>query len=696
MSDHTIQVINQALTSYLHGQDSKQVLHQLLTHLVHLTSGEFAFIAKLDTPNDPESHLTELAAVGSFEPEWQQLIQKVMSDKIEVILPLENTKTFLGVPLLSNGIYSSILILVAKELEEIQYQSLIETITDIITFSFEEETRLQLEKSLIEQTNLLALTGKMAKLGHWKIDLQSGKFTLSDEIYQILSLHPDSYTLTMESITEFYHPDDQKVAEEEIRLAIQNRSAFDFELRLSPELNADTVVRTLGFCKTDRDQNITAIIGAIQDVTERVIQAQKLREGEATLENLHLITSNEKACLNEKIQALLKMCNQKLKTTYAILGKKIGSQYEILHTISPDQQLVAGDKFDLDLTYCKHVMEGREAIEFLQSDKAPFDARPCFDQTNLETYIGAPIFVDAEIYGTVYFSDTNIREHEFSKKDLTLIQIVANWIGIEISRARFQENLKIAKEKADRASQAKSEFLANMSHEIRTPMNGVVGLANLMADTPLDEKQQLYANGIVESANCLLTVVNDILDISKIEAGKIQIDMQPFDLHNFIEQVTNLTSLKTKDKNIQISSDLDQNLPETIVSDQGRIRQILENLTNNANKFTEEGSITIKVEPHERDLIKFSVIDTGIGIPDDKQELIFKKFDQADSSTTRKYGGTGLGLTISKELTSLLGGEMNVESTPGHGATFWFTIKPQSVGEHPSSPYLHKKEVKKT
>ncbi|NGX58524.1 MAG: Signal transduction histidine-protein kinase BarA [Chlamydiae bacterium] len=379
------------------------------------------------------------------------------------------------------------------------------------------------------------------------------------------------------------------------------------------------------------------------------------------------------------------MCNQKFKTKFAIVGKVKQNKYEILHAISPNPELATGKIFDLSNTYCTHVIKAKAPIGFKQISEAQFDTRPYYKHTGLEAFIGAPIYVDGDIYGTISFSNDVPHEKHFSKKNFTLIQIIANWIGIEISRARSQEYLKIQKDKADKANQTKSEFLTNMTHEILTPMNRIIGLANLLVETDLDDKQQVFANGIVESADYLLHAVNDILDISKIEAGKIEIEFSHFNLKNLVEQISSTTQLKARDKKIEVHLRYAKNIPQTIISDSARIRQILENLTNNAVKFTPEGHVTIEVERPKSDIIKFSITDNGIGIPEDKHNLIFNKFNQVDTSTSRKFGGTGLGLAICKELSHLLGGEIGVESTPGNGATFWFTIKPQSPI---SSPYM--------
>ncbi len=304
---------------------------------------------------------------------------------------------------------------------------------------------------------------------------------------------------------------------------------------------------------------------------------------------------------------------------------------------------------------------------------------------------GQKYLLAGTIIGVIEFSVVIITTDYWVEQRTAGVGLLIGLIVLPIFFSVLLSKLTKAKAAAEEANKSKSEFLANMSHEIRTPLNGVIGMSDLLADTPLTNEQKELATTLKASANTLLSLIQDILDISKIEAGRFSIEETNFDLHSLINNTISILKIQAETKGITLIYNISPSTPYELIGDPHHLRQVLINLLGNAIKFTEAGGVTLKVTTTSENTstasIRLEVIDTGIGIPIEAQDSIFDSFTQADSSTTRKYGGTGLGTTISKQIIELMGGEIGVHSIPTKGSTFWIEVefKKQSPSNPPNT-----------
>lgn len=312
-------------------------------------------------------------------------------------------------------------------------------------------------------------------------------------------------------------------------------------------------------------------------------------------------------------------------------------------------------------------------------------------------FMTIPLFRGDKLVGGIGVAN---REKDYEQTDVLQLSLLADAIWKMVEKIKVEQDLREAKAGAEAANNAKSEFLANISHEMRTPLNAVVGMTTMLLDTPLNETQRRHAETIHYSSDTLLFLINNLLDLAKIEEKKLELESSIFDISGTVANIIDMFSFSAAPKMLKLSFHINFDVPTMLKGDAWRLSQILINLLGNAIKFTDNGYIKLLItkdsEQDHQVVVRFAVTDTGIGIPIDKQEMIFKPFTQADGSTTRRRGGTGLGLAISKQLTNLMGGEIGVVSIEGEGSTFWFTVVLEKLTEDDFVPQIRERGTSQT
>ena len=592
-----------------------------------------------------------------------------------------------------------------------------------------EERTAELKES--EERYSLVVEGSNDGIFDW--DLLDGTIFWNDRLFEILGLSHESFSPTIDAFFELVHPDDRERVSEALTAHTERGEEFEAEFGIRHAGGEYRTCISRGKAQRDADGKAFRMAGTLTDITERKRAEEALRllaEASAELTSSLDYRTTLASVARLAIPQLADWCAvdvlnddgsldrlavahqdpekvelaRELEKRYPTDPESPTGVYNVLRTGSPEfypdipeEVLEASARDEEHLRLLRDVGFTSAIIVPVTARSKTLGTITLVSAESGRPYTEADLRLAEDLARRSASAIDNARLYEEAERELAerkraeeeirrLNESLENRVEertaqlqnaiLELERAG--ESLREAKEEAEAANRAKSEFLANMSHEIRTPMNGVIGMTGLLLDTDLTEEQAEYASTIQLSGESLLSIINDILDFSKIEAGEMRLETIDFDLRMAVEDVVALFAERAHEKGLELASLVDYDVPTALEGDPGRIRQILTNLVGNAIKFTEAGEVVLRAELAEEDAekatVRVAVKDTGIGMTPGQQARVFESFTQADASTTRHYGGTGLGLAISRQMVGLMGGEIGVESEPGVGSTFFFTL----------------------
>jgi PAS domain S-box-containing protein len=500
----------------------------------------------------------------------------------------------------------------------------------------------------------LAEAQEIGRIGSWDLDLVTREAEWSEQTYHLCGVDPETFHATPESFFALLRPEDREPAVDAFQRMLEGGDTVDFEARIDAEGGAPRWIHAQGIVTRHRDGTALRMGGTLQDVTAA-------KENELGLGFLGAMAAaaNDARTLEEVLNAA-----EQHVMPYA--------QWPAVLVAAP--YLEDGGLWFIDVAWDKHPDDVRRAARDLATRAG--DARRTLAEVGPG---GTALVAGPVVYGgrlaAVIVSDS-LDPVAPRPSDLAVFNQMLGFLARVAEREWAAEELAAARDEALSASRAKSDFLATMSHEIRTPLNGVIGLSELLRRTELTAHQQRLAAGVDQAGRTLLALVNDILDLSKIEAGHLDLEEVDFDPCDVLEQSVGLVADKAREKGLELVVAGAPDLPRLVRGDPVRLGQVVTNLAANAVKFTSEGEVVVRatgrVGEHGPEL-RVEVTDTGVGVEESAQPRLFDAFSQADSSTTREYGGTGLGLAISKRIVTAMGGDIGVESEVGAGSTFWFT-----------------------
>ena len=515
-------------------------------------------------------------------------------------------------------------------------------------------TRKQQMQALRESRRRLSLALGAADMGIWHWNIIADKRHFDDQSCRLLGLDPAKFPGTAEEFFGAVHPEDRNVIKAALVRTVEDGAPYEPEYRVIWPDGSLHHLSARGRLVRDEHGKAIRIDGVLWDQTERALAREALQDSEARFR--HLAEIFPETIFECDLAGRVFYANEHGLRTFGLTHADIDKGLKLPAMVAPEDRLVVMSRMqDRMLGKTGRFLE----LRAMRKNGELFDALA----------YASPMVQKDQVVGLRGFVLDISERKEMERKTQQANELLKSAMTLTREMAV----------KAERASAAKSEFLANMSHEIRTPLNGVIGMTGLLLDTELSADQRSYAETARASGESLLALINDILDFSKIEAGKLALEMLDFDLRSLLDDLAGMMAMRAEEKQIEIVCAVAPEVPSLLRGDQGRLRQVLLNLLGNALKFTNQGGVTVRASIEQecgQDIIlHFSVRDTGIGIPEDKLDLLFNKFAQVDASTTRRYGGTGLGLAISKQLAELMGGTIGVRSEVGHGSEFWFTAR---------------------
>lgn len=517
-----------------------------------------------------------------------------------------------------------------------------------------------------EERYVLAVRG--ASVGIWDWDVKHSSLFWSNTFKDIVGVSDKNFTPELREFEDRLHPEDHDFVMEKLGDHVKFKTPYNVEYRLRREDGSYVWIHAKGQAQWDASGNPTRMAGSVEDITARKEAEMELQKRSKQFLNLALSSSNLSVWEWDIRSGKLSIDDRLAE----ILGYNTG---EIRPSIDSWEALINP----------KDLTEYAKNLEKHFDDKTPV----CEAELRMLAKNGEWRWILSR--GNVVEYDSNgspVRAagtyHDITNRKKTEEELRRVYNELLLVNAEAEK----AKASAEDANRAKSDFLSNMSHEIRTPMNAIVGVTNLLQGMRLNPQQRHYTEIASTSAHALLQIIDDILDLSKIEAGKLALEEVPFDLQTLCEEISELMAVKTREKRLEFLLRYMPGCPCNIVGDPVRIRQVIMNLCSNAIKFTETGHVLLSISSEstkdDHVILRISVTDTGVGVPEEKMGTIFGKFEQADSSTTRKYGGTGIGLSISMQLVQLMHGAIAAESVVGEGSTFWFRIVvPYTQDEYP-------------